>query len=221
MYHSSSQKRHWTFAGEEQLARLRADANRKFKCRAVANGKVRSRTPAPTPAAAGTCGLSWSPRLPAGGRARSAKSAPGWSLTDAGPRLAVTEGRLTSWEMATIKPWGMSSLCRTRTGHFSCRMSGQTILSSWQEGQRMVRQTQPLVPSGKLIAGRIVVVVGKTVPVLQWLKNVAKELVNGSIRLKLMPKLKGVFPGLEMGKWLVGFAFHKQPSRTRLHQERK
>ena len=42
MYHSSSQKRHWTFASEEQLARLRADANRKFKCKAVANGKVRS-----------------------------------------------------------------------------------------------------------------------------------------------------------------------------------
>ncbi|KAF6123490.1 cyclin H [Phyllostomus discolor] len=40
MYHNSSQKRHWTFAGEEQLARLRADANRKFKCKAVANGKV-------------------------------------------------------------------------------------------------------------------------------------------------------------------------------------
>lgn len=41
MYHNSSQKRHWTFASEEQLARLRADANRKFKCKAVANGKVR------------------------------------------------------------------------------------------------------------------------------------------------------------------------------------
>ncbi|XP_044121940.1 cyclin-H isoform X5 [Neovison vison] len=39
MYHNSSQKRHWTFASEEQLARLRADANRKFKCKAVANGK--------------------------------------------------------------------------------------------------------------------------------------------------------------------------------------
>lgn len=42
MYHSSSQKRHWTFVSEEQLARLRADANRKFKCKAVANGKVGS-----------------------------------------------------------------------------------------------------------------------------------------------------------------------------------
>lgn len=47
MYHNSSQKRHWTFASEEQLARLRADANRKFKCKAVANGKVR--TPAAAP----------------------------------------------------------------------------------------------------------------------------------------------------------------------------
>ncbi|XP_040841950.1 cyclin-H isoform X4 [Ochotona curzoniae] len=40
MYHNSSQRRHWTFASEEQLARLRADANRKFKCKVVANGKV-------------------------------------------------------------------------------------------------------------------------------------------------------------------------------------
>ncbi|MBZ3889715.1 Cyclin-H [Sciurus carolinensis] len=43
MYHNSSQKRHWTFASEEQLARLRADANRKFKCKAVANGKLMQR----------------------------------------------------------------------------------------------------------------------------------------------------------------------------------
>lgn len=48
MYHSSSQKRHWTFASEEQLARLRADANRKFKCKAVANGKVRSPRASPS-----------------------------------------------------------------------------------------------------------------------------------------------------------------------------
>ncbi|XP_028929317.1 cyclin-H [Ornithorhynchus anatinus] len=40
MYHNSSQKRHWTFSSEEQPARLRADANRKFKCKVVANGKV-------------------------------------------------------------------------------------------------------------------------------------------------------------------------------------
>lgn len=40
MYHSSTQKRHWTFRSEEELARRRADANRKFKCKAVANGKV-------------------------------------------------------------------------------------------------------------------------------------------------------------------------------------
>lgn len=49
MYHNSSQKRHWTFASEEQLARLRADANRKFKCKAVANGKVRTPAAAPLP----------------------------------------------------------------------------------------------------------------------------------------------------------------------------
>lgn len=51
MYHNSSQKRHWTFASEEQLARLRADANRKFKCKAVANGKVRARAAAILPRA--------------------------------------------------------------------------------------------------------------------------------------------------------------------------
>lgn len=51
MYHNSSQKRHWTFASEEQLARLRADANRKFKCKAVANGKVRARAAALRPRA--------------------------------------------------------------------------------------------------------------------------------------------------------------------------
>lgn len=134
MYHSSSQKRHWTFASEEQLARLRADANRKFKCRAVANGKVRSRRagPAPTQAPAGTCGLSWSPRFACrrAGRERGARFWLEPVQTDAGPRLAVT-GMTNSGEKATIKPWGMSSLCRTRTGHLSCRMSGQTILSSW------------------------------------------------------------------------------------------
>ena len=49
MYHNSSQKRHWTFASEEQLARLRADANRKFRCKAVANGKVRAPAAGPFP----------------------------------------------------------------------------------------------------------------------------------------------------------------------------
>ncbi|KAM3843496.1 cyclin-H [Vipera latastei] len=40
MYHSSTQRRYWTFRSEEELARRRSDANRKFKCKAVANGKV-------------------------------------------------------------------------------------------------------------------------------------------------------------------------------------
>lgn len=74
MYHSSSQKRHWTFASEEQLARLRADANRKFKCKAVANGKVRSPQASPScrgnprafllsPCARGRPGSRWGVRL--------------------------------------------------------------------------------------------------------------------------------------------------------------
>ncbi|KAK4816691.1 hypothetical protein QYF61_020399 [Mycteria americana] len=41
MYYSSTQRRHWTFRGEEELARCRADANRKFRSKAVASGKVR------------------------------------------------------------------------------------------------------------------------------------------------------------------------------------
>nr|XP_005288208.2 cyclin-H isoform X2 [Chrysemys picta bellii] len=41
MYHSSTQRRHWTFRSEEELARCRADANRKFRCKAVACGKAR------------------------------------------------------------------------------------------------------------------------------------------------------------------------------------
>ncbi|XP_061478025.1 cyclin-H isoform X1 [Rhineura floridana] len=40
MYHSSTQRRHWTFSSEEKLSRRRVDANRKFRCKAVANGKV-------------------------------------------------------------------------------------------------------------------------------------------------------------------------------------
>ncbi|XP_015685702.1 cyclin-H-like, partial [Protobothrops mucrosquamatus] len=40
MYHSSTQRRYWTFRGEEELSRRRSDANRKFRCKAVANGKV-------------------------------------------------------------------------------------------------------------------------------------------------------------------------------------
>ncbi|NXT02961.1 CCNH protein, partial [Jacana jacana] len=40
MYHSSTQKRHWTFRSEEELARCRVEANRKFRSRAVVSGKV-------------------------------------------------------------------------------------------------------------------------------------------------------------------------------------
>ncbi|XP_038025943.1 cyclin-H isoform X1 [Anas platyrhynchos] len=40
MFHSSTQRRHWTFGSEEELARSRADANRKFRSRVAANGKV-------------------------------------------------------------------------------------------------------------------------------------------------------------------------------------
>ncbi|NXL53639.1 CCNH protein, partial [Podilymbus podiceps] len=45
MYHSSTQRRHWTFRDEEQLARCRADANRKFRSKAVATGKVQQTDP--------------------------------------------------------------------------------------------------------------------------------------------------------------------------------
>ncbi|NXE28885.1 CCNH protein, partial [Ardeotis kori] len=45
MYHSSTQRRHWTFRGEEELARCRADANRKFRGKAVASGKVQQTDP--------------------------------------------------------------------------------------------------------------------------------------------------------------------------------
>ncbi|NWX82806.1 CCNH protein, partial [Nothoprocta ornata] len=41
MYHSSTQRRHWTFRGEEELTRCRAEANRKFRGKAAAGGKVR------------------------------------------------------------------------------------------------------------------------------------------------------------------------------------
>ncbi|NXS62215.1 CCNH protein, partial [Brachypteracias leptosomus] len=40
MYHSSTQWRHWTFRSEEDLARCRAEANRKFRSKVVASGKV-------------------------------------------------------------------------------------------------------------------------------------------------------------------------------------
>ncbi|NXD10572.1 CCNH protein, partial [Nothocercus nigrocapillus] len=38
MYHSSTQRRHWTFRSEEELSRCRAEANRKFRGRAAAAG---------------------------------------------------------------------------------------------------------------------------------------------------------------------------------------
>ncbi|NXH20947.1 CCNH protein, partial [Bucco capensis] len=40
MYHSSTQRRHWTFRDEVELERCRAEANCKFRSKAVANGKV-------------------------------------------------------------------------------------------------------------------------------------------------------------------------------------
>ncbi|XP_037979598.1 cyclin-H isoform X3 [Motacilla alba alba] len=40
MFHSSTQRRHWTFHGEEELARRRAEGNRRARARAVASGKV-------------------------------------------------------------------------------------------------------------------------------------------------------------------------------------
>ncbi|NXC05454.1 CCNH protein, partial [Orthonyx spaldingii] len=40
MFHSSTQRRHWIFGGEEELARRRAEANRRARARAAASGKV-------------------------------------------------------------------------------------------------------------------------------------------------------------------------------------
>ncbi|NXY91413.1 CCNH protein, partial [Alcedo cyanopectus] len=40
MYHSSTQKRYWTFGGEEELEQRRAEANRKFRSKAMGSGKV-------------------------------------------------------------------------------------------------------------------------------------------------------------------------------------
>ncbi|OXB82617.1 UNVERIFIED_CONTAM: hypothetical protein H355_003912 [Colinus virginianus] len=39
MFYSSTQRRCWTFRSEEELSRSRADANRKFRSKAVASGK--------------------------------------------------------------------------------------------------------------------------------------------------------------------------------------
>lgn len=41
MFHSSTQRRHWTFRSEEELARRRAEGNRRARARAAASGKVR------------------------------------------------------------------------------------------------------------------------------------------------------------------------------------
>ncbi|KAL2294064.1 hypothetical protein Nmel_007784 [Mimus melanotis] len=41
MFHSSTQRRHWTFRGEEELTRRRAEGNRRARARAAASGKVR------------------------------------------------------------------------------------------------------------------------------------------------------------------------------------
>jgi len=66
MFHSSTQWRHWTFRGEEELARCRADANCKFRGRAVASGKVRDGMAAGREGAGGREGASG--REGAGGR---------------------------------------------------------------------------------------------------------------------------------------------------------
>ncbi|XP_069483691.1 cyclin-H isoform X2 [Ambystoma mexicanum] len=41
MYHNSTQRKHWTFAKEDDVAKLRAEANRKFKCQVLASAKVK------------------------------------------------------------------------------------------------------------------------------------------------------------------------------------
>lgn len=101
MYHSSSQKRHWTFVSEEQLARLRADANRKFKCKAVANGKVRSPGPRASSCATLNLGLLFKSRFACGLEACRALAWLGQcrqGLTrQPSPGLALAEGRVTSW----------------------------------------------------------------------------------------------------------------------------
>ncbi|XP_065596602.1 cyclin-H isoform X1 [Cyrtonyx montezumae] len=45
MFYSSTQRRCWTFRSEEELSRSRADANRKFRSKAVASGKVQQGDP--------------------------------------------------------------------------------------------------------------------------------------------------------------------------------
>ncbi|NXN13980.1 CCNH protein, partial [Indicator maculatus] len=45
MYHSSTQRRHWTFRDEEALAQCRAEANCKFRSKVTASGKVQATDP--------------------------------------------------------------------------------------------------------------------------------------------------------------------------------
>lgn len=56
MFYSSTQRRYWTFRSEDELARSRADANRKFRSKAVAGGKVRRGAGAGWAASAGPLG---------------------------------------------------------------------------------------------------------------------------------------------------------------------
>lgn len=91
MYHSSTQKRHWTFSSEEDLARCRAEANRKFRFKAVSSGKVRGRGGGGCEEGGGgegdgeRCGL-----LPAGGPCASdGESCGGTGEPSASVRLAL------------------------------------------------------------------------------------------------------------------------------------
>ncbi|NXN99689.1 CCNH protein, partial [Rhinopomastus cyanomelas] len=45
MYHNSTQRRLWTFPSEEELTRSREEANRKFRAKVVASGKVQPSRP--------------------------------------------------------------------------------------------------------------------------------------------------------------------------------
>lgn len=40
MYHSSTQKKYWTFKNEEELAKLRREVNKKFRAKVLVSGKV-------------------------------------------------------------------------------------------------------------------------------------------------------------------------------------
>ncbi|XP_054253433.1 cyclin-H [Indicator indicator] len=45
MYHSSSQRRQWTFRDQEALAQCRTEANRRFRSKVTASGKVQATDP--------------------------------------------------------------------------------------------------------------------------------------------------------------------------------